>query len=446
MDDTSAILSDSVSSMSDVPMSIVKLVLTPILSFSSLFSTEFLQGYNLIKAASVFDGFRMTQRIMLFPSEKFDAYLDMLITSINSLLDYIEMRFGYLMLKHIEADEQENHSPIMKLGQRIKDMLYRLYYGLWNHMINVEVTLISSSSNMILNISTYPLQTAKYVVDKIVWNDRSNAKDNGTEDATQIAPMRRVDKSKGELSRKKDRAKRISVINEEEVEQEEDNDGTVETIALSEILPEPSVKSSTESLVECLESVSKILSEVSNLDENDKMFKYVVQEEIQYLVEQTKAENNQYEKIQHEIAAIEKDIENIEHDDNERKVDNGLKNGLIQDDKSTNDISQPSEVSIIAQAPFKKEYKALSNEASVDKDAQWINGFLDQSPTSSNNEILQNGNGVSEKSKTSNDKDAKEKEKPYPELLSPKSEKKKKSFWKRRGSWKTEKEKEKLKI
>ena len=57
----------------------------------------------------------------------------------------------------------------MKLGQRIKDMLYRLYYGLWNHMINVEVTLISSSSNMILNISTYPLQTAKYVVDKIVW-------------------------------------------------------------------------------------------------------------------------------------------------------------------------------------------------------------------------------------------------------------------------------------
>ena len=82
--------------------------------------------------------------------------------------------------------------------------------------------------------------------------------------------MRRVDKSKGELSRKKDRAKRISVINEEEVEQEEDIDGTVETIALSEVLPEPSVKSSTESLVECLESVSKILSEVSNLDENDK--------------------------------------------------------------------------------------------------------------------------------------------------------------------------------
>ena len=51
----------------------------------------------------MFDGFRMTQRIMLFPSEKFDAYLDMLITSINSLLDYIEMRFGYLMLKHIEG-------------------------------------------------------------------------------------------------------------------------------------------------------------------------------------------------------------------------------------------------------------------------------------------------------------------------------------------------------
>ena len=48
-------------------------------------------------------------------------------------------------------------------------MFFRLYYGLWNHMINVEVTLISSSSNMILNISTYPLQAAKSVVDKIVW-------------------------------------------------------------------------------------------------------------------------------------------------------------------------------------------------------------------------------------------------------------------------------------
>ena len=48
-------------------------------------------------------------------------------------------------------------------------MFYRLYYGLWNYMINVEVTLISSSSNMILNISTYPLQAGKYVVDKLGW-------------------------------------------------------------------------------------------------------------------------------------------------------------------------------------------------------------------------------------------------------------------------------------
>ena len=40
---------------------------------------------------------------MLFPNEKFDTYLDMLITSLNSVLDYIELRFGYLMLKHIEG-------------------------------------------------------------------------------------------------------------------------------------------------------------------------------------------------------------------------------------------------------------------------------------------------------------------------------------------------------
>ena len=51
MDDTSTVMSDSVSSMSDVPMSIVKLILTPILSFSSLFSTEVLQGYNLMKVS-----------------------------------------------------------------------------------------------------------------------------------------------------------------------------------------------------------------------------------------------------------------------------------------------------------------------------------------------------------------------------------------------------------
>ena len=67
-----------------------------------------------------------------------------------------------------------------------------------------------------------------------------------------------------------DRVNRISVIDEEEVEQEEEMDGVVKPIALSEVQQEPSVKSSTESLVECLESVSKILSEVSNLDENDK--------------------------------------------------------------------------------------------------------------------------------------------------------------------------------
>ena len=101
------------------------------------------------------------------------------------------------------------------------------------------------------------------------------------------------------------------------------------------------------------------------------MFKYVVQEEIQYLVEQTKAENNQYEKIQNEIKAIEKDIENIEHDDNERIASNGLKNGLKHKDESKNNASQSSEVAIIAQAPFKKEYKALPNEASVDKVIQY---------------------------------------------------------------------------
>ena len=106
------------------------------------------------------------------------------------------------------------------------------------------------------------------------------------------------------------------------------------------------------------------------------MFKYVVQEEIQYLVDQTKAENNQYEKIQNEIAALERDIENIEHDDNERKVSNGLKTGLKQNDESTNDISKMSDVTITAQAPFKKEYKALPHEASNDKVIEYISFSL----------------------------------------------------------------------
>merc|ERR1711909_247936 len=41
--------------------------------------------------------------------------------------------------------------------------------------------------------------------------------------------------------------------------------------------------SSTESIVECLQNVSKTLAEVQNLNENDKTFTTVVQEEIKYL-------------------------------------------------------------------------------------------------------------------------------------------------------------------
>ena len=68
-----------------------------------------------------------------------------------------------------------------------------------------------------------------------------------------------------------DRVKRISKIDEEDIVQDEELEETVKTDALVEDIPEASLTSSTESIVECLENVSKILSEVNNLDENGKV-------------------------------------------------------------------------------------------------------------------------------------------------------------------------------
>ena len=108
-------------------------------------------------------------------------------------------------------------------------------------------------------------------------------------------------------------------------------------------------------------------------------FTTVVQEEIKYLVEQTKAETNQYEKIQKEIKDIVKDIEKIETEDDkilakldepnqvERNKENGLKKTATKAEGSSNGLSRSVEASITVQAPFKPEYKTQHQESLTDK-------------------------------------------------------------------------------
>lgn len=139
------------------------------------------------------------------------------------------------------------------------------------------------------------------------------------------------------------------------------------------------------------------------------MFKGIVQEEIQYLVEQTKAEFNQYEKIHQEIVSIEKDIENIGCNESDEKVKSALrvsnqmvfrkdgkafeieaptpnpvtkiKNNIGVKDAVGDDVkeisegnsrlrdahSQSSEFTIIDPAPFKEEWDTLPGESSFDQ-------------------------------------------------------------------------------
>ena len=87
---------------------------------------------------------------MHFPSEKFDTYLDMLVTSMNSVLDYIELRFGYLMLKHIEGNvlkgkkAGKNHYRnfillmLWLLMQLVNSTFYFLRCGAKNSIANNE--------------------------------------------------------------------------------------------------------------------------------------------------------------------------------------------------------------------------------------------------------------------------------------------------------------------
>ena len=86
--------------------------------------------------------------------------------------------------------------------------------------------------------------------------------------------MRRVEKSKGDFQRKIHRVKRVSKIEEEESVPDESPFGTPKINSSMTDLPTPPnpyPQSSTESIVECLQNVSKTLAEVQNLNESDKV-------------------------------------------------------------------------------------------------------------------------------------------------------------------------------
>ena len=75
------------------------------------------------------------------------------------------------------------------------------------------------------------------------------------------------------LIRKIDEFKRISIIQEEENSEDRESVETLMTDKLAEKQLTQSLKYSTETFIECLENIRRILSEKSKLDANDKVNK-----------------------------------------------------------------------------------------------------------------------------------------------------------------------------
>ena len=99
---------------------------------------------------------------------------------------------------------------------------------------------------------------------------------------TQIAWIGEVDKDWIDFVSKIDAIKRISMVQEKENENRESVE-TLMTNNLAEKQLTQSLKSSTETFIECLEHVRNILSEEKKLDENDKVcreFNHISWEEI----------------------------------------------------------------------------------------------------------------------------------------------------------------------
>ena len=127
-----------------------------------------------------------------------DFIIDMMNTSINGLLDFIEIQLAYFMLKQIPGNlrhicdlttirsylfehirycaftnflgsESPTHSRVAKLVYRIRDIFYRLYFGIWNHRFNVIAAWITFTTNMISNFSTYLLSPIRFILKQINW-------------------------------------------------------------------------------------------------------------------------------------------------------------------------------------------------------------------------------------------------------------------------------------
>ena len=194
------------------------------------------------------------------------------------------------------------------------------------------------------------------------------------------------------------------------------------------------------------------------------MLKNVVQVELQYIFDQTIEERSKYEKIHQNIADIEKDIENVEHNENKdvesestnEAVDNNsqkhvkpqmltskhaiqnetdnytdgnrendFRESPRKDVDTRNDTPKPTEVNSYVQAPFKKESSKKGESHNGKKASFWKR----------RRSSLGSKMGIriySETSKKNHDNDNQEREKavkPYPEIMT--QSQKKNPFWRR---------------
>ena len=76
-----------------------------------------------------------------------------------------------------------------------------------------------------------------------------------------------------EVAQNVDRVRKTSTDDEEDISQDEESVEGVRTDMLEGELPCPSLRFSTESLLDCLKNVSEIQPEASNLDEYDNVRK-----------------------------------------------------------------------------------------------------------------------------------------------------------------------------
>ena len=195
-----------------------------------------------------------------------------------------------------------------------------------------------------------------------------------------------------------------------------------------------------------------------------QMLKNVMQVELQYIFDKTIEERSKYERIHQKLTDIEKDIENMEHNEHKdvekesrnKAVDNKLekyvnpqlltsefpiqnetdndidgnrennfKESPRKDVDTRNDTPKSTEVNSYVQAPFKKESSKKEDSNNGKKASFWKR----------RRSSLGSKMGIriySETSKKHHDNDNQEREKaikPYPEIMTPSQ--KRNPFWRR---------------